>query len=299
LTDASGNVKPDGAYSITFSFYENESTGDPIWTESKNLNIAKGLFSTLLGDQTPFGTNVKFDKPYWLGIKVGDEEELSPRIPLTSAGYSLISDNVIDGKVVKSINGLKDNITIEGGGGTTVTATENKITISSSSGGGTGILGVQNTDNTLDISDPNGPTATINVKVPLALTGSTTDYIFTANNTGEGHGISGKSTGTGVYGESDDWYGVYGSSPAGTGVGGFSTTGTGTTGQSETGWGIYAFSQGGHAVHAGSLNDYGIVSNTTNGWGGVYGEVVNRSYGILGYNPPSSNTGDGESGYGA
>jgi hypothetical protein len=63
LTDASGNVKPDGAYSITFSFYENESTGDPIWTESKNLNIAKGLFSTLLGDQTPFGTNVKFDKP--------------------------------------------------------------------------------------------------------------------------------------------------------------------------------------------------------------------------------------------
>ncbi|HSR16992.1 MAG TPA: hypothetical protein VLM39_02775, partial [Ignavibacteriaceae bacterium] len=299
LTDISGNPKPDGDYSIKFSFYEAESGGDAVWSETKNLSVKKGLFSTSLGDLTPFNSNVKFDKQYWLGIKVGDEAELAPRIMLTSAGYSLMADNVANGKVVKSLNGLKDNITIEGGGGTTVTSNENKIKITSSTGGGSGILGIQNTNNTLDIDGPNGPTATINLKVPLTLTDSVTDFILTAANTANGHGIKGVSTGVGVYGESDDWYGVYGTAPAGTGVGGFSGTGTGITGQSVNGWGVYAFSQFGHAIHAGSVNDYGIVGNTTNGWGGVYGETVNRSHGILGYHNPGNNSGAGVYGYGA
>jgi hypothetical protein len=289
LTDLSGSPKSDGGYSIKFSFYEAGEGGDAIWTETKNLAVKKGLFSTSLGDLTPFNSNVKFDKQYFLGIKVGDEAELSPRIPLTSAGYSINADNVADGKVVKSLNGLKDNILIEGGGGTTVTASENKITISSSGGGGTGILGIQNTNNSLDISEPNGPTATVNVKIPLTLTGSTAGYIFTASNTGDGHGIAGVSTGTGVYGESDDWYGVYGNSPAGTGIGGVSETGTG----------VYAFSTNYHAIHAGSTNDYGVVGFTNNGWGGVYGSTIDRSYGILGYHNPGNNSGAGVYGYGA
>ncbi len=107
LTDNAGNPKPDGSYTITFSLYDNEG-GSAIWSETKTLNVTKGLFSTSLGSQTPFGISLKFDKPYWLGIKVGDEAELSPRIALTSVGYSLTADNVIDGKVVKSLNGLKE-----------------------------------------------------------------------------------------------------------------------------------------------------------------------------------------------
>ena len=55
------------------------------------LPVKNGLFSTVLGEQTPFGAAVKFDKQYWLGIQVGNEPELSPRIPLTSVGYSFSS----------------------------------------------------------------------------------------------------------------------------------------------------------------------------------------------------------------
>ena len=138
LTDNAGNPKPDGDYSITFSFYELEAGGDAIWSETKTLSITKGLLSTLLGSQTLFGVDVKFDKPYWLGIKVGDEAELLPRIALTSAGYSFSSDvalNIIDGKVVKSLNTLKDDITLEGSGGTTINSNGNTITISSSGTG--------------------------------------------------------------------------------------------------------------------------------------------------------------------
>jgi len=173
----SGNPKADGNYNILFSFYLQNTGGVAIWTEAKSLAVVKGLFSTSLGDKTPFGDSVKFNKQYWLGITVGTDPELTPRIVLNANGYSFSSiysdtaNNIIDGRVVKSINGLKDNITIQGGGGTTINANGNTIRVSSTGSGGTGIQGVQNTNNTLDISNPNGPTATVNLKNPLSLSG--------------------------------------------------------------------------------------------------------------------------------
>ena len=173
LTDTTGNPKPDGNYSFTFSLYESNKGGNIIWSESKTLIVTKGLFSTLLGDETPFSDTLKFDKPYWLGVKVGSEAELSPRIALTSAGYSFSSirsdtaKNVINGKVVKSLNGLKDNIKIIGSGGTSINTNGDSIMISSTTDG-SGIKGIQNTNNTLDIKDPNGPTATVNLKLPVS-----------------------------------------------------------------------------------------------------------------------------------
>jgi hypothetical protein len=134
LTDSSGNSKPDGSYSFTFSLYETASGGSPVWSEIKTLIVKNGLFSTYLGDQTIFPDSLKFDKPYWLGIKVANESELTPRIVLNSTPYSFASDialNVADGKVVKSLNNLKDNVTIEGSGGTAVNTSGDKITISS------------------------------------------------------------------------------------------------------------------------------------------------------------------------
>ena len=250
--------------------------------------------------------HVKFDKPYWLGITVGNEPELTPRIALTSVGYSLTADNVADGKVVKSMNGLKDDVTIEGSGGTTVSSNGNTITITGGGSGGTGIQGIQNTNSTLDISNPNGPTATVNVKVPLTLNGSTTDYLLKAINTGNGHGIMGQSTGVGVYGLSDNYYGVYGNSPGGSGVVGTSNswvgvygesnsqagvwgksaTGTGVYAESTDGYGMYAKSINGQGLHSESNTDYGIVGIThgsSEEYGGVYGGSTNlEPWGMLG-----------------
>ncbi len=241
LTDNIGNPKPDGDYSITFSFYETEVGGNTIWSEVKTLTANNGLFSTSLGDLTAFGVEVKFDKPYWLGIKVGEEAELAPRIALTSAGYSFSSDiaqNIIDGKVVKSLNTLKDDVTIEGAGGTTINTNGGTITISSSGTGGTGIQGVQNTNNTIDITNPNGPTATVNIKVPLTLNGALNnpDYLFSSNVNGTGGGIIGISTnGLGVVGVGTGTtginYGIAGNSnsPDGIAVSGWNLATTGSS----------------------------------------------------------------------
>ena len=93
LSDSSGVPKSDGSYTLTFRLYLASSGGSAIWTETKTLNVKQGLFNTILADQTPFGDSVNFDRPYWLGIKVGTESELSPRTPLTSVAYSLNATN--------------------------------------------------------------------------------------------------------------------------------------------------------------------------------------------------------------
>ncbi|MDI6803529.1 MAG: hypothetical protein QME58_06745, partial [Bacteroidota bacterium] len=91
LTDSSGNPKPDGMYTFTFRFYDVATGGAALWTEIKDLQIKRGLFSTTLGDISSFTPPVTFDKPYWLGIKPGSEPELSPRISFSSVAYSLNS----------------------------------------------------------------------------------------------------------------------------------------------------------------------------------------------------------------
>ncbi|MBI3192833.1 MAG: hypothetical protein HYZ34_00025 [Ignavibacteriae bacterium] len=91
LTDNLGTPKSDSSYSFTFRLYESETGGTAIWTETKNLEVKRGLFYTMLGSQTAFGSSVNFEKPYWLSIQVAGEPEMPQRMPLTSVGYSMNS----------------------------------------------------------------------------------------------------------------------------------------------------------------------------------------------------------------
>jgi hypothetical protein len=45
------------------------------------------LFNVALGSVNPF--SIPFDIPYYLGIKVGSDPEMSPRVPLASAAYAI------------------------------------------------------------------------------------------------------------------------------------------------------------------------------------------------------------------
>ncbi len=299
LTDAAGFPKPDGDYFVTFALYTQNSGGTSIWSEGKHVSVIKGLFSTRLGDVTPFGSGVKFDTQYFLGIAVGSGAELTPRVPLNSAPYSFTSMNsnsandVIGGKVVKSLNGLKDNVTLQGSGGTTVTSTGNTITVSSSSTGGTGIQSLLNTDNNLSIQNPAGPTTTVNFNLPLFLNGAVNypNLLLGAITSGTGAAIIGQSvsgigtagvingsTGTGF------GYGVYGGSsiPSGYGVYGENTATSGEVvgiyGTTRSSIGIGVWGQGGF----GGIQ--GIATNASGGFGvqGANTSTTGIGYGVEG-----------------
>jgi hypothetical protein len=143
LKDAAGVIVPNGDYTLKFTIYENDVT---IWTETKSITVTDGIVNTLLGSITPI--DLPFDNEYWIGITIGTDNELSPRIKLSSVPYSYMTMNVMDGsitsadiagnQVVKSLNTLKDDVTIAAGSNISITPSGNTLTISSSGGTGGG-----------------------------------------------------------------------------------------------------------------------------------------------------------------
>ena len=88
FSDTLGTLKPDGTYSFTFKLYDFPSGGAAVWSETKDLEVKGGVFSTQLGNMTPFASQ-SFDVPFWLGITVGPDPEIVPRVALSSVPYSM------------------------------------------------------------------------------------------------------------------------------------------------------------------------------------------------------------------
>lgn len=167
LTDASGQLVPDGDRTLSIGLYTQAGGGSAIWTETQTVTVVRGTFNAILGRVTPIPPSLSFDRAYFLGVSVDGGTELSPRAPLTAAPYALRA-SIADGLApnasgaVTSLNGATGDMTLAGGGGTSISRVGNEITISST-GGGSGIAGVQNTDGSINITAPNGPVATLSV----------------------------------------------------------------------------------------------------------------------------------------
>jgi len=85
LTDAGGNSVSDGNQNITFRIYDVSTGGAALWTEARTVTTTDGVFSVVLGENTPI--DLAFDTQYYLGITVG-ATELSPRTKLASSAYA-------------------------------------------------------------------------------------------------------------------------------------------------------------------------------------------------------------------
>lgn len=103
--------------------------------------------------------------------------------------------------LVTSVNNLGGDIQIRAAGGATITSDNNIITITAGSGGGgTGIQGVQNTDGALQIANPSGPTATVNVvskgiKTEMLADGAVTAVKLAPSSVGSANLAEGSVTG--------------------------------------------------------------------------------------------------------
>ena len=180
--------------------------------------------------------------------------------------------SIANGQVVRSVNGLHDNLTLAAGSNVTITPSGSTLTIASS-GGGSGLT------------------------LPFSGSTSGSGTAFAISNTGTGDGIHGSSastggSGTGVYGTTHGtsgetgWAGVWGDSHDSTAVQGTSFNDRGVLGVTSTANHEVAGAEGLNRNTGGR----GVLGRVANGFGGdvaggfgVWGDApANSAGGVLG-----------------
>lgn len=89
IKKSSGANLDDGTYSMRFRLYTVATGSTHIWEEdhTNRVDVTSGVYNVVLGLITPF--TISFDRSYFLGVSVDGGAEVSPRIRLTGAPYSL------------------------------------------------------------------------------------------------------------------------------------------------------------------------------------------------------------------
>ncbi len=93
LNPVTGNPVSDGQYQFVLSVYDSNTGGSVLWQELQDVTVQDGLFSVLLGYANPLEPAFFDGSPRYLGIKVGADEEMTPRQLLVSVPYAFHAQN--------------------------------------------------------------------------------------------------------------------------------------------------------------------------------------------------------------
>ena len=90
LTDSGGGIL-SGVYNMTFKIYNSSTGGNSLWAyANQTITVGSdGIYYFILKD-----VNLTFAEQYYLGIAVGSDSEMTPRINLTSAPYAFRAQNI-------------------------------------------------------------------------------------------------------------------------------------------------------------------------------------------------------------
>ena len=85
----SADVCPSGPVSLTFRLYAEPAGGEPVWEETlESAPVNEGRLNLLLGQTNPISAPALSDEA-WLGLTVGDAEELAPRQFLAAVPFAV------------------------------------------------------------------------------------------------------------------------------------------------------------------------------------------------------------------
>ena len=88
VTDSDGNPLNTNITMI-FKLYADSTTTTALWTETLfSQTIEDGLFNVRLGEHIALPDSVLNRTQLWLGIRVGADAEMTPRVRIVSVGYA-------------------------------------------------------------------------------------------------------------------------------------------------------------------------------------------------------------------
>jgi hypothetical protein len=101
LADANGNPLT-GTYNMIFRLYAVPTGGAPLWEEqwtgSNGVRVSDGLFNVMLGSLHAIDQSViAGHDQLWLGITVGTDDEMTPRVQLGSVPWAMGTRTLLDG----------------------------------------------------------------------------------------------------------------------------------------------------------------------------------------------------------
>ena len=96
LTEPGGSALI-GDHTVTLRLYDAATSGTQLWQETHTIHLERadnGVFSVVLGSQTPFDVSITFNNPLWLSIDVDGQGEFSPRQLLAAVSYAINADQL-------------------------------------------------------------------------------------------------------------------------------------------------------------------------------------------------------------
>jgi len=108
VNNTTGLNVANGSYSVVFTLYNNPTAGQgtALWTETQNVTATDGIFRVALGSVTAIPANFNFNwDGLYLGIKVGADAEMTPRIQMAAVPFAFNAQQVAGLTVQDSTSG--------------------------------------------------------------------------------------------------------------------------------------------------------------------------------------------------
>ncbi|MFH2037030.1 MAG: hypothetical protein ABIJ45_11550, partial [Candidatus Zixiibacteriota bacterium] len=92
LTNNDGEPVEDNNYLIKFKIYGSTTGDDSLWSSGyQTVAVTKGLFTYNLGASVPFPSDLFFGGDRYLGVTIGTDPEIDPRIKINSSGFAILA----------------------------------------------------------------------------------------------------------------------------------------------------------------------------------------------------------------
>jgi hypothetical protein len=209
LVNPDGTNVTDGSYSIVYSIYSVPTAGTALWTETQTVTLANGIFQVNLGSVTPLPGSVDFNTDnIYLGIKVGADAEMTPRVQFTAVPQAFNAEKL--GGVDKtgfiqnttSPQTASFNVTGSGAIGTTLAVTgattlSSTLAVTGAVTGGT--YNGQTISSAASLTGTLAVTGATTLSSTLALTGNLTQTTGATISAGTGYKINGAAATAGTF----------------------------------------------------------------------------------------------------